>query len=210
VTPAPRPAHPPARLLAVAAGIVAISGGALVAVPNAGGVDSGLSPRTVARHLAASAPPGARDVRIGGVYGSGHRGTWQFTGFLTWRNASGAIDGGSTELPQQGGQPALDMSFTPERLTSEHAIGLTAKDTTQVLSGIDDLDAELAMLEIAITTDGMTIVSCTALSTASQAACAGYDQSGRVQRRFDDRLFEVPGLDGLSVQRVSAPITAPL
>jgi hypothetical protein len=204
---AARPVRPPERLLGVAFGVVAVTGVALVAAPGTGSADAGLSPRTVARHLAAAAPRGARDVRISGVYGSGHRGTWQFTGFLTWRDPNGMIQGGSTELPQHGGQPAIDLNFTAERLASEHALGLTASGIRQVLSGVGRVDAELAMVELAITADGMTAVSCTAASTETDAACAEYDATGRARRRFGDRLFEAQGLDAVSVQRESAPIT---
>jgi hypothetical protein len=181
---AARPVRPPERLLGLAFGVVAVSGAALVAVPSTGSADAGLSPRTVARHLAAAAPRAARDVRISGVYGSGHRGTWQFTGFLTWRDPSGTIQGGSTELPQHGGQPAIDLTFTAERLSSEHALGLTASGIQRALSGVDHLDFELAMVELAITADGMTAVSCTAESTETDAACIEYDRSGRPRRRM--------------------------
>jgi hypothetical protein len=206
VTPSPRPDRPPARLLAVAAAIVAISGAALVAVPSAGGVDSGLSPHTVARHLAAAAPPGARDVRISGVYGSGHRGTWQFTGFITWRDAAGTLQGGGTELPQNGGQPTVDLDVSAERIATEHAIGWTERRTARALSGVHDIDAELAMVSLEILPGVVTVVGCSAASTSTPARCATFDDRGRVTRSFTDRLVEHAGQDAISVQRESAPI----
>ena len=155
--PAPRPVRPPNTLLSVAAGIVNISGVALFAGAPVTSSDSGLSPRTIARHLANTAPVGARDVRISGVYGSGHRGTWQFTGFVTWVDALGATQGGGTELPQNGGQPVIDIGFSAERLATEHRIGWTTDQVERALSGFGDLDAGLAMVEIAINSRRETV-----------------------------------------------------
>lgn len=205
---AARPVRPPERLLGVAFGVVAVCGAALVAVPSAGGSDSGLSPRTIARHLANTAPAGAHDVRISGVYGSGHRGTWQFTGFVTWLDGTGATRGGATELPQHGGQPTIDLGFPAERLATEHRIGWTSRQVERALSGFRDLDAGLAMVEIAVTVEATTVIGCAAASTDVGTTCAQFDSRGRVVRRFTDRLVDVHGLDAISVQRASAPVTA--
>jgi hypothetical protein len=206
VTPAPRPVRPPRRLLAVVAGVVGVGGTALVAIPSAGGADSGLSPHTVARHLAAAAPAGARDVRISGIYGSGHRGTWQFTGFITWLDPSGTIQGGGTELPQNGGQPTIDLDLSTDRLATEHAIGWTEGRVARALSGVRDIDAELAMVELELLPDSVTLVGCSATSTSTTARCVALNDDARLTSSFTDRLVERPGQDAVSVQRESAPI----
>jgi hypothetical protein len=206
--PAPRPVRPPNRLLSIAAAVVTLSGVALFAGAPSASSDSGLSPRTIARHLANTAPAGANDVRISGVYGSGHRGTWQFTGFVTWLDPAGTIQGGGTELPQNGGQPAIDLQFTAEQLATEHRIGWTAGQVEQALSGFRDLDASLAMVDISITDESSTVVGCAATSTDVTARCAQFDSRGPVVRQFTDRLVEIPGTDAISVQRASAPVTA--
>jgi hypothetical protein len=208
MTPLPRPVAPPVRLLGIAFGVVAMSGAALVAVPDAG-ADSGLSPRTVARYLADAAPDGARDVRISGVYGSGHRGTWQFTGFLTWRDTSGAIQGGSTELPQNGGRAAIDLELSPERVVTEHDIGWTEHRVARALSGTRGIEAELAMVELAITSDAVTLLGCSAKAAGVTARCSTYSETGRTMSSFADRLVDVPYADATSVQRESAPLTTP-
>lgn len=69
-------ARPPALLLAAAASMVAVSGAAVVGVPDVLRTD-GLTARTIAKLLADAAPDGAREIRVNGVYGSMHEGTWQ-------------------------------------------------------------------------------------------------------------------------------------
>ena len=64
-----------------------------------------LSPRTVARYLTDIAPAARADVRVNGIYGSGHAGAWQFVAHVTWRTADGTIDGGVTNLPILAGEP---------------------------------------------------------------------------------------------------------
>lgn len=206
--PAPRPVRPPSRLLSITAAAVTISGVALFAGAPTASSDRGLSPRTIASHLANTAPDGSNEVRISGVYGSGHRGTWQFTGFVTWRDEAGTIQGGGTELPQNGGQPAIDLDFTADRLATEHRIGWTTRQVEQALSGFRDLDAGLAMVDISITEESAAVVGCAAASTNATATCAQFDNAGRAVRRFIDRLVEIPGLDAVSVQRASAPVTS--
>jgi hypothetical protein len=207
--PAPRPIRPPTTLLSIAAGIATISGVALFAGAPSTASDSGLSPRTIARHLANTAPADAREVRVSGVYGSGHRGTWQFTGFVTWLDPAGTIQGGGTELPQNGGQPTIDLGFPAEQLATEHRIGWTTRQVEQAMSGFHDLDAGLAMVEIAITVEATTVIGCAAASTDVTATCASFDPRGRVVDRFTDRLLDT-GLDAAGVQRESAPITPPI
>jgi hypothetical protein len=193
-------------LLSIATAVVTVSGVALFAGVPIALSDSGLSPRTIAQHLANTAPAGANEVRISGVYGSGHRGTWQFTGFVTWLDRTGTVQGGGTELPQNGGQPAIDLDFTADRLATEHRIGWTARHVERALSGFRDLDAGLAMVDISITEESTAVVGCAASSTDVTATCARFDNRGRVIDRFPDRLLHT-GLDAVGVQRASAPLT---
>lgn len=206
---APRPVRPPSRMLAVAAGAVAISGGTLVGIPDALQQD-GLTARTIASLLSDAVPPGVHDVRVNGVYGSAHSGTWQFVASLTWRAADDSIHGGTTELPQHGGQPPIASDLSPERLEHEHRIGWSIARLRHAMRRMDVGDARLAMVELAITAkEGETVVACSTRGIDASAACAEYDASGDVTRRFTDRLVDVYGLDAVSVQRESAPVTAP-
>lgn len=206
--PAPRPVRPPARMLAAATGVVAISGGTLVGIPDVLRQD-GLTARTIAQLLTSAVPTDARDVRVNGVYGSAHKGTWQFVASLTWRTADGTIGGGTTELPQHGGQPPIPSEFGPERLEHEHRIGWTIARLRHAMRHIDIGNEPLAMVELEITADEQpTVLACSAAGTESAASCTEYDANGDVTRRFTDRLVDVYGLDAVSVQRASAPVTA--
>lgn len=207
--PAPRPVRPPARMVAAAAGVVTLSGASVVAVPDALRSD-GLTARTVARLLADAVPDDAEDIRVNGVYGSAHEGTWQFVAHLTWRGPDGVVHGGGTELPQNGGQPPKPSELTQERLDEEHRIGWTIPTLRRALGGVDVDGADLAMVELEIRPDvDATVVVCAADSRGVAAECTERDRQGRVVRRFAERLIESPGWDAVSVQRESAPVTTP-
>lgn len=207
--PAPRPVAPPTRMLSVVAGAVAISGAALVGVPDAT-LPSGLTAQTVARSLADAVPPDVHDVRVNGVYGSAHRGTWQFVAHMTWRGAGGAIHGGSTELPQNGGQTLVPTELTQSQLDSEEHMGWTIDQLQHALRYVDMDGAALAMVDLEITAEqGPALVACSAAAVEVTARCIEYDASGDVRRHFADRLLDEPALNGISVQRASAPVTAP-
>ena len=205
--PAPRPVRPPARLLAAAASVVAVSGAAVVGVPDVLRPD-GLTARTIAELLADAAPDGARDIRVNGVYGSMHEGTWQFVASFTWQDTSGAVSGGTTELPQHGGQPPIPSQFDQQRIEHEHRIGWTVVQLRHALRDVDIGDADLAMLELAVTDEAARVVVCAAVRAGEVATCTERDRDGDIRRRFTDRLVDVPGWDAISVQRESAPITA--
>lgn len=208
--PAPRPVRPPAKMFAIATGVVTLSGASVVAVPDALRSD-GLTARTVAGLLADAVPDDAEDVRVNGVYGSAHEGTWQFVAHLTWRGPDGAVHGGGTELPQNGGQPPKPSELTQERLNEEHRIGWTIPTLRRALGGVDIGDADLAMVELAIRPDvNATVVVCAADSRGVAAECTERDDRGHVVRRFTERLIESPGWEAVSVQRESAPVTTPL
>jgi len=207
--PAPRPVAPPTRMLGVVAGAVTISGAALVGVPDAA-LPSGLTVQTVARFLADAVPPNVHDVRVNGVYGSAHKGTWQFVAHMTWRGTDGAIHGGSNELPQNGGQKLVASDLTQDQLDNEERMGWTIDRLTRALRHVDTGRANLAMIELEITAGrNATLIACSAASTEVGARCADYDPSGGVARRFEDRLLDEPALNALSVQRASAPVTTP-
>ncbi|HEU0130279.1 MAG TPA: hypothetical protein VFQ85_04720 [Mycobacteriales bacterium] len=209
MTPLPRPVRPPARMLVVAAGVVTLSGASVVAVPDSLRTD-GLTARTVARLLADAVPDDATDVRVNGVYGSAHEGTWQFVGYLTWRGPDGEVHGGGTELPQNGGQPPVPSEFSQERLDQEHRIGWTIARLRHALRAVDIDGADLAMLELEIKPEVKpTVIVCATATAAVPAACAERDDRGRVVRRSTERLVEHPGWDAVSVQRESALVTTP-
>lgn len=207
--PLPRPVRPPTRMLAVAASVVTLSGASVVGVPDALRSD-GLTARTIARLLVAAAPDDAADIRVNNVYGSAHEGTWQFVAHLTWRGTDGSVHGGTTELPQHGGQPPIPSELTQDRLEQEHRIGWTVSRVRNALRSVDIGDASLAMLELAIVPDkAAMVVVCAADDVGVAATCTERDQRGHVARRFTEHLVDVPGWDAISVQRESARITTP-
>lgn len=196
-------------MLSVAAGVVIISGAALVGVPDAA-LPSGLNAHTVARSLADSVPSDAHDVRVNGVYGSAHKGTWQFIAHMTWRGADGVIHGGSTELPQNGGQKLVASELTQDQLDNEEQMGWTIDQLEQAMRHIDVGSATLAMVDLEITAErGPRLVTCSASAAEVVARCAEYNAAGGVPRHFTDRLFDQPALNAISVQRESAPVTTP-
>ena len=196
-------------MLSVVAGVVTISAAALVGAPDAA-TPSGLNAQTVARALADSVPPNARDVRVNGVYGSAHKGTWQFVAHMTWRGADGVIHGGSTELPQNGGQKLVSSELTQDQLDSEEQMGWTIDRLEHATRNIDLGSTTLAMVDLEITAEsGSTLVACTASAADVAARCAEYNAAGDVSRRFADRLLDEPALNAISVQRESAPVSAP-
>jgi hypothetical protein len=195
-------------MLAAAAGVIAISGGTIVSIPNVLRQD-GLTARTIAHLLSDAVPPDVHDVRVNGVYGSAHKGTWQFVASLTWRTADGTIGGGTTELPQHGGQPPIPSQLDLERLEHEHRIGWSVAQLRHAMRRIDIGNESLAMVELAITADEQPrVLTCSAAGTEAAATCTEYDADGDVRRRFADWLVDVYGLEAVSVQRVSAPVTA--
>jgi len=207
--PAPRPVAPPTRMFSVVASAVAISGAALVGVPDAA-LPSGLTAQTVARSLADAVPPNVHDVRVNGVYGSAHKGTWQFVAHMTWRGADGAIHGGSTELPQNGGQALVPTELTQGQLDSEEHMGWTIDRLDHALRHVDVDGAALAMVDLEITAEqGPKLIACSAPAAGATARCVEYDSSGVVSRHFADQLLDEPALNGISVQRTSAPVTTP-
>jgi hypothetical protein len=196
-------------MLSVVAGAVAISGAALVGIPDAA-VPSGLAAQTVDRYLADAVPPNVHDVRVNGVYGSAHKGTWQFVAHMTWRGADGAIHGGSTELPQNGGQALVPTELAQSQLETEEHMGWTFDQLAHALRHVDLDGATLAMVNLEITAaHRATLVACSGPAAEVTARCAEYDASGEVRRHFADRLLDEPALNGISVQRASAPVTAP-
>lgn len=207
--PAPRPVRPPARMLAVAAGVVTLSGASVVGVRDALRSD-GLTARTLARLLADATPDGATDVRVNGFYGSAHEGTWQFVAHLTWRDADGVVHGGGTELPQNGGQLPIPSELSEAELAREHRIGWTVSHLRRALRDVEIGNADLAMIELEIRPETKaTVVVCSSDRTDPAARCVERDDRGRVVRRFTDRLVDVPGWDAISVQRESARVTTP-
>lgn len=195
-------------MFSAVAGAVTISGAALVGVPDAA-VQSGLTAQTVGRYLADAVPPNVHDVRVNGVYGSAHKGTWQFVAHMTWPGADGAVHGGSTELPQNGGQTLVPTELTPSQLDREEHMGWTIGQLAHALRNVDATGATLAMADLEITAgQGVTLVACSAPATEVAARCAEYDASGDVRRHFADRLLDEPALNAISVQRASAPVTA--
>lgn len=205
--PAPRPVRPPTRMLSVVAGAITISGAALVGIPDAA-APSGLTVQTVARLLADAVPSSVHDVRVNGMYGSAQQGTWQFVAHLTWRNNAGTVQGGSTELPQNGGQTFIPSQLTELQLDNEESTGWTIEHLAHALRRIDLGSAALAMVDLEITAArGTMLVACSAPATRVTARCTDYDGKGAVRRHFQDRLLDEPTLAAISVQRASTPVT---
>lgn len=224
--PAPRPSRPPRPVIVCWAMAVA-AGAALIGVTGAHHLGSsgdgrtvGLAPSTVAGYLTAAAGPDARDVRINGVYGSGHDGAWQFVAHLSWRDAAGRLQSATTQLPQQTGANTPDPSLTGGRLADEQRIGWTPAQLDGALTTDRDLDrAVLASLELQTADTESTLTTCTATaasqSTATAAEPGGYGVPSACAAQlldgsrstFADVLRDSPAGGPLSVQRDGHRIT---
>lgn len=207
--PAPRPVAPPTRMLGVVAGVVLISGAALVGVPSSG-LPGGLTAQTLAHALADSVPQSVHDVRVNGVYGSAHRGTWQFVAHMTWRDAGGDVHGGSTELPQNGGQALVPSELTQDQIDREERMGWTLDQLGHAMRDVDVAGTAIAMVDLEITADkGAILIACSASAADVVARCEQHDRNGDVSKEFEDRLLDEPALNAISVQRASAPVATP-
>lgn len=159
-----------------------------------------LGPATVASYLERVAGPDARDIRVNGVYGSAHNGAWQFVAHLTWHDSAGAIHGGTTNLPALAGAPASISEFSPDRLSTEELIGWTSAMVQQVFTAVPQPDAPLAFVELQITEQQATVLTC-AGEIGRPAACRVLDGQGRQVQSFDDQLADDPSAGALAVSR---------
>lgn len=160
-----------------------------------------LGPRTVARYLAEIAPAGRDDVRVNGIYGSGHAGAWQFVAHLTWRTADGTIDGGVTNLPILAGEPPWTSPVDPSTFPHEHEIGWTLDQVAGVLSRAEDADDDLAMVELEVTATRDSVVACHSHRGDRIGRCVERDRGGDRLRQFDAPLTDDPLGQATAVQR---------
>lgn len=203
------------------------AGAALIGVTGAHHLSSsvdgrtvGLAPSTVAGYLTAAAGPDARDVRINGVYGSGHDGAWQFVAHLSWRDPAGRLESATTQLPQQTGTNTPDPSMAGPQLADEQRIGWTPTQLGTALATDRDLDrAGLASLELQTADTELTLTTCTATAVSQSAAtvadpggtevpsaCVTQQLDGS-RTAFADVLRDSPAGGPLSVQRDGHRIT---
>lgn len=199
----PRPVRPP-TLVAGCWALSVVSGAALLAVGPAAPrpEPAELSPYSLAAYLTRVAGPDARQVRVNGVYGSGHDGAWQFTAHLSWREADGTVRGGTTELPQLAGSAALDSDFDTTRLELEQDIGWTMNELDSALDKLTGVNERLAMLELEIRPDGTgQVASCHSPAADGAATCGTVRRDGNVGPTSPGRLTDEPLADALSVQR---------
>lgn len=212
----PRPVRAPRPVIvcwALGLAIGASAIGDVAAGSSAARHGGGLSLATLPHYLVSAAGAGARDLRINGVYGSGHDGSWQFVAHLSWRTADGQLTSAAVDLPQQLGAPGAataDTDLTGSRLTDEQRIGWTAPELERALDttgGVDD--APVALVELQTSDAGSTLTACRSLSAPDSSgesvgaplAATCSDQGGDRFRRYADALHDVPDGGALSVQR---------
>lgn len=176
--------------------------GSVLAAP--GPQPQALSLRTVSRYLRRVVPDDAVEVRVNGIYGSGHSGAWQFVAHLSWRREDGSLAGGKTELPVFAGADPLDSPVDPSRIPTEHAIGWTLDQLRDVLGQVGAGDDPLAMVELEITAVRDSLVACRATHLGEPAACVEANRSRQVLNRFEVPLSDDRLAGALSVQRVGA------
>lgn len=156
----------------------------------------GLLPSTLSAALQSVLPPGAQGARVSGAYGSGHRGSWQFTAYLTWTDADGAPAGGRVDLPAQGAAAPSDTGLSPQRLRDEQAVGWTFTQLDRASTQVDQ-QARLAMLELQISPDGTTSYVTCAASASPAGSCTTTD--GKTTTAFAGQLFDDPASGALAV-----------
>lgn len=188
--------------------------GALALAPLPGAAEpDGLVPATLTARLVDLVPEGASDPRVSYVYGSGHRGAWQFVAFLTWRTRSGQIDGGTTDLPALGASRPEPFPTDQATLDAEHSVGLDPDQLNAVIDRLDPGPADLALLSLELLRTGdRTLVACRSDDQTDDAP-QGADRAGDCTRlengrteRFADGLVDVPFEDGsaFAVRRLGA------
>ena len=208
--PVPRQPRPPRAVLAawavssaLGATVVAVTASTASSDPAPTG---GLAPSTLVHYLIAAAGPGARDLRINGVYGSGQGGAWQFVAHLSWRVASGGLATGETQLPDQAGRTAPGPVLTSAQLADEQRIGWTPAQVQAALRADPALDdAALATVELQTTDAGSAATVCASAESgrgliSAPARCTTYRRDGAAAT-FRDVLRDQPGAGALSVQR---------
>jgi hypothetical protein len=202
VTPAVRGLGVP-RAVAAAWALSALLGGTAVGVvaTRPEPQPRTLSPRTAARYLAEIVPAPRADVRVNGIYGSGHTGAWQFVAHVTWRTADGTIDGGVTDLPILAGGDPLDSPVDPATFPHEHEIGWTLDQLDAVLRHVGDVDADLAMVELEVTATRDTVIACHSRRGEALGHCTERARNGKRLRQFDQRLTDEPFGQATAVQR---------
>ena len=207
MTPRPRPTRAP-RCITACWGLSVLAGAALGLLgPHPAQPElQSLSPFTVTSYLQRIAGPDARDIRVNGLYGSGHQGAWQFVAHLTWRTADDEVAGGTTSLPQLAGQRALDSAFSADRLTTEEQLGWTLNELDALLDKTSGSDDDLALVDLEIPLTGHpSLISCHAHHD-NQGHCQSRRRSGRRIESTSEMLLDQPELAGISVQRLSAPV----
>lgn len=196
----PRAVHAPA-LVARAWVASALLGGLVVALgPASGAVPVGLTPASLPDYLARAVGPGARAVRVNGVYGSGRDGAWQFVAHLTWRTSQGDVAGGVVRLPQDAGGQAGDSPVSRDQLIDEEARGWTLDRLRRETKAVGPVGARAALLELEIPAeDSGTITFCSADGQIA-LTCRSRGPSGAASS-FNARLQLSPDDGPLSVRR---------
>lgn len=200
MSPAVRAASPPTAVIGCWAVSVAAGAYLLITPRPTDREPSSLSPYSVAAYLRDVAPADAQDVRVNGLYGSGHSGAWQFVAHVTWRDASGALAGGTTNLPILAGGSAVESNFGPSRIEREHRVGWPIADLDDVLDSFDKVDAALAFVEFEPTTADAVVTACVG-NRAAPASCVVRRRDARVVSRDSAHLVDDPLLGPLAVRR---------
>jgi hypothetical protein len=196
-----RASRPPPWLVAPWAASL-LAGAALLAGAGTGGASpqAGVfGPATLVGYLHRSLPPTARELRVNGVYGSGHAGAWQFVAHLSWLAADGTVHGGALQLPEQAGAAVAEDAPGSATLVHEQRIGWTPAQLSGVLGAASGPAAPLALLELEITDGDSGLVSCR--GRGASASCAQYAVTGRRVRTFSDTFVDQSAAGPLSVQR---------
>lgn len=177
-----------------------LAGGLLVATPFFDVRPAGLLPSTVASYLRQAAGPGANDLRINGIYGSGRSGAWQFVAHLSWRDGDGDVHGGVVELPAGAGSPVGRAAVLPERLEFEEQRGWTLRRFSRAVHGLDHQNAALAFLELAIPATGAdSLTFC--FGSRGRGTCVLATGDGRRTATRHAELLVDPFVGPLSVRR---------
>lgn len=179
-----------------------VLGGAVVgtAAAQPEGQARSLNPRTLSGYLAQVVPVGAKEIRVNGVYGSGHSGAWQFVAHLTWNNA-GTLAAGVTNLPVMAGTQPIKSALDAAKLLSEHEMGWTIAELDRVLSRLEKTDQDRMLVELEVTTSRDSVVACGAADNPERGRCTEHDRAGRKLRSFPATLRDEPAAGALSVRQ---------
>lgn len=191
--PVPRARRPPHWVAGCWVISMIFGANAVLATAGSGAGLEPLRPATVVAYLRQAVGPGVAQLRVDGVYGSGHAGQWLVFAHVSWRQHDGTLRGATVTVPPAPGTSALHLDDNPgsvalDNLTAAHLAGWTLDSLAHALRAVKGPADPLAMIEL--DTGAGKLISCH--GNASRAECGWFDGAGHSIRSFGAALLDAP------------------